>query len=61
MEVKEIRLKALLTQNEFANALGLHVETVRAWEQGKHIPSLKAKRKLKEFCKGQGIDYDRKG
>lgn len=59
MNTKEIRCKALLTQAEFAKVLGVHTETVRAWERGRFKPSLKAQRKIVAFCKENGVDYDR--
>ncbi|HRO00998.1 MAG TPA: helix-turn-helix domain-containing protein [Nitrobacter sp.] len=37
-EVKSLRRRARLTQVEFAQRLGVPVETIRNWEQGKRIP-----------------------
>jgi putative transcriptional regulator len=37
-EVKSLRRRARLTQVEFAARLGVPVETIRNWEQGKRIP-----------------------
>jgi putative transcriptional regulator len=36
--VRELRARLGLTQNEFAARLGLPVDTVRNWEQGKRVP-----------------------
>ena len=36
--VRDLRLRARLTQLEFATRLGVPVETIRNWEQGKRIP-----------------------
>jgi putative transcriptional regulator len=36
--VRDLRLRARLTQTEFAARLGVPVETIRNWEQGKRIP-----------------------
>jgi putative transcriptional regulator len=36
--VRELRLRARLTQTEFAARLGVPVETIRNWEQGKRMP-----------------------
>jgi putative transcriptional regulator len=36
--VRELRRRAQLTQLEFAARLGVPVETIRNWEQGKRIP-----------------------
>ncbi|SEP10377.1 transcriptional regulator, XRE family [Rhodopseudomonas pseudopalustris] len=36
--VRDLRRRARLTQIEFAARLGVPVETIRNWEQGKRIP-----------------------
>src|SRR4051794_14720756 len=36
--VRELRARARLTQQEFAARLGVPVETIRNWEQGKRMP-----------------------
>jgi putative transcriptional regulator len=36
--VRELRRRAQLTQIEFAARLGVPVETIRNWEQGKRMP-----------------------
>jgi putative transcriptional regulator len=37
-EVRDLRRRAQLTQMEFAARLGVPVETIRNWEQGKRMP-----------------------
>ncbi|WP_211913034.1 helix-turn-helix domain-containing protein [Tardiphaga alba] len=37
-EVRSLRRRAQLTQTEFAARLGVPVETIRNWEQGKRSP-----------------------
>jgi putative transcriptional regulator len=37
-EVRSLRRRARLTQIEFAERLGVPVETIRNWEQGKRTP-----------------------
>jgi len=37
-EVRDLRRRAQLTQLEFAARLGVPVETIRNWEQGKRAP-----------------------
>jgi putative transcriptional regulator len=37
-EVRVLRRRAQLTQQEFAARLGVPVETIRNWEQGKRAP-----------------------
>ncbi|WP_298254562.1 helix-turn-helix domain-containing protein [Bradyrhizobium sp.] len=36
--VRDLRRRACLTQMEFASRLGVPVETIRNWEQGKRVP-----------------------
>jgi putative transcriptional regulator len=36
--VRDLRRRACLTQTEFASRLGVPVETIRNWEQGKRMP-----------------------
>ena len=48
-DIKQLREKLLLTQAEFAAELGVSFETVNRWENGKHEPTMKAKRKLKRL------------
>ena len=36
--VRDLRRRARLTQIEFAARLGVPVETIRNWEQGKRVP-----------------------
>jgi putative transcriptional regulator len=37
-EVRDLRRRAKLTQQQFAARLGVPVETIRNWEQGKRAP-----------------------
>lgn len=55
MDTKKIRISAFMTQIEFATAIGVSANTVRAWEQGLFKPSLKAQKKIVEFCRKNGI------
>jgi putative transcriptional regulator len=36
--VRDLRRRVRLTQQEFASRLGVPVETIRNWEQGKRMP-----------------------
>jgi putative transcriptional regulator len=38
VEVRDLRRRAHLTQQEFAAKLGVPVDTIRNWEQGKRMP-----------------------
>ena len=48
-DIKQLRESLLLTQVEFAEKLGVSFETVNRWENGKHEPTMKMKRKLKKL------------
>ena len=37
-KVRDLRQRSRLTQIEFAERLGVPVETIRNWEQGKRLP-----------------------
>lgn len=56
--VKEIRIKSLLSQSDFARELGVSFSTVNRWEKGKAVPSFKALKKMKEFCSANNIDFN---
>ncbi|THD67217.1 MAG: helix-turn-helix domain-containing protein [Bradyrhizobium sp.] len=48
--VRDLRRRARLTQMEFANRLGVPVETIRNWEQGKRMPRGPARALLAVFA-----------
>lgn len=55
-DIKTIRNKLLLLQEELADELGVSIATVRLWEQGKMGMSIKRQREVLEFCKKKGIN-----
>jgi len=48
-EIRELRLKLLFTQAEFARKLEVDTSTVKAWEQGRQKPRLRHLRRLREI------------
>ena len=54
--VKELREKIILSQQEFANLIGVSFASINRWETGKHEPMIKVKRKIVELCKENSID-----
>ncbi len=56
--VKEIRIKALLSQESFAKELGVSFSTVNRWEMGKAKPRYCALRKIKSFCEKNKISLE---
>lgn len=56
--IKEIRIRSLMSQTDFAKALAVSFSTVNRWENGKAVPGFKALKRIKEFCASNGIDFD---
>lgn len=56
--IKEIRIKSLLSQADFAEAIGVSFSTVNRWEKGKAVPGFKALKKIKDFCLSNGIEFN---
>jgi DNA-binding transcriptional regulator YiaG len=54
-DIKVIRNKLLLLQDELAHELGVSITTVRMWETGKMGMSIKRQREVLEFCKKKGV------
>jgi transcriptional regulator with XRE-family HTH domain len=50
-EIKNIRLKMMMTQTEFAELLGISFASVNRYENGKSSPTFKVQRKLAEIKK----------
>ena len=57
-EIKRIRQRSFLTQQEFANALGVAFSTVNRWEAGRSKPNLKAMKSINTFCLENNISYE---
>ena len=56
--IKKLRRKLLLTQNEFAELLGVKLVTVSRWESGKFEPTMRVKRKLRELFEKNNIEIE---
>ena len=50
--IKNTRMKALLSQEEFAKELHVSVGTINRWEHGKSKPNIKA------FCADNSLPYE---
>lgn len=57
-DIKIIRQKSLLSQEAFAQILGVSFTTVNRWETGKSKPSYKTMKLIDDFCKSNNIDFD---
>ncbi len=53
--IKELRTKMVLSQEEFAKVLGVSFTSINRWENGKHEPTIKIKRKLHALFREYGI------
>ena len=47
--LKNIRQQCLLSQKDFADALGVSFSTVNRWENGKTIPNYKDLKKISDY------------
>lgn len=56
--LRTMRMKALLSQEEFAKALNVSVGTINRWENGKTRPNITAMKRLKTFCEENNILFD---
>lgn len=56
-EIKRLRQRSFMTQEEFAKELKVAFSTVNRWESGKTKPNLSAMKNMKEFCLSHDIEY----
>jgi putative transcriptional regulator len=54
--IKKIRNDLLLTQDEMAKELGVSYATINRWENNRNVPTIKAKRKIRDYCKLRGVE-----
>lgn len=57
-DIKRVRIKSIMTQEDFAKELGVSFATVNRWETGKAKPGIKAMRLIDDYCKKNNIDFD---
>ena len=56
--IKSLRDKLIMTQEEFADLLGVSITSVNRWETGKHLPTTKVKRRIVVLCKENNINLE---
>ena len=56
--IKQLRTKCLLSQEDFARAIGVSFSTVNRWETGKTQPTFKALKRIDEYCKSNSLSFD---
>jgi|SRR5690554_2127642 len=54
--IKMLREKLILSQTELANLLDVSFSSVNRWENGRHEPTIKVKRKIVELCELNHIE-----
>ena len=57
-EIKKIRQRSFLTQQDFAKKIGVAFSTVNRWESGRSKPNLKAMKNINTFCLDNNIPYE---
>lgn len=57
--IKKIRIKALMTRDEFAKSVGVSAAAITNWESGTHEISMRNWRKVLAFCQEKGIDVEK--
>lgn len=56
--IKTVRQNSYMSQQEFASELGISFSTVNRWETGKAIPNYQTMKRLLEYCKRMGLQYE---
>ncbi len=56
--IKKLREKLILSQSELASILDVSFSSVNRWENGKHEPTIKVKRKLNDLFIKNNIKRD---
>lgn len=56
--IKKLRTRCLLSQEDFAKAIGVSFSTVNRWETGKTQPNFKALKRIDEYCKSNSLSFD---
>ena len=57
-EIKKIRQRSFLTQQDFAKKIGVAFSSVNRWETGRAKPHLKAMKHINTFCLNNNIPYE---
>ena len=59
--LKDIRQKALMSQESFAKALSVFVATINRWENGRTKPNITAMSKIKGFFNEKNMPFSELG
>ncbi len=58
-EIKSLRQECYLSQQAFADKLGVAFSTVNRWENAKSLPNYQAMKRLIAYCKSLNIDSEK--
>lgn len=56
--IRNMRKRALLSQEEFAKLLNVSVGTINRWENGKTKPNITAMKKIKTYCENRDFPFE---
>ena len=56
--LKDVRKRCLLSQSDFADAIGVSFSTVNRWENGRAIPNYQTLKIIKDYCDQHDIDFE---
>ncbi len=56
--IKKLREAMVLSQEEFAEKLGVSFATVNRWENGHHDPTYKARRVILKLCAKYKVEVE---
>jgi len=59
--IRKLREKLILSQTELAALLKVSFSSVNRWENGKHEPTIKIKRRIVELCELNHIELKEQG
>ena len=57
-DIKLLRQRCLLSQQDFAKELGVSFATINRIESGKSKPTYKPMKLIDDYCKKNAIDFD---
>ena len=56
--IKNMRMKALISQEDLAKTLNVSVCTINRWENGKTRPNITGINHIKAFCVDNDLEYE---
>ena len=58
-EIKLMRQKSFMTQDEFAKEISVSTATINRWETGKARPNITAIKRIKTFCNTNDLPFEK--